>query len=114
MAPAVVFPARQTNSLAVMRSLGRRGIPVIGLDDVPLSAGFFSRFCTGMLCPNPRQDDGPFVEFLIGLGKTFATKAVLFLMDDLFVLTASRHRAALEPYYHFSYLDLDVMEDCID
>jgi len=111
---AVVFPARQTNSLGVIRSLGRRGIPVIGLDDHPMSVGFYSRFCKGMVCPNPRQDESQFVEYLVNLGERLKTRAVLFLMDDFFVFLATKYKEKLNKYFLFSFLDCDVLHDCLD
>ena len=114
MATAVVFPARQTNSLGIIRSLGRRGIPVIGLDDHPMSVGFYSRYCKGMVCPNPRKDEGQFIEYLVALGRRLRTKGVLFLGDDLYVFLATKYRERLEDYFFFSFLDFDVAHNCID
>ena len=64
MPPAIVFPARQTNSLGVIRSLGKKGIPVIGLDYQPMSVGFFSRYCKARLCPDPAIFEDRFIDSL--------------------------------------------------
>lgn len=39
--------------LGAMRSLGRAGVPVIGLDPDPGHAGFASRYGTSLRCPHP-------------------------------------------------------------
>jgi hypothetical protein len=46
--------------LGVIRSLGRRGIPVIGLDPSRGAIGFFSRYCKSIACPDPenKEEDG--------------------------------------------------------
>ncbi|MBW1706423.1 MAG: hypothetical protein JRJ86_14840 [Deltaproteobacteria bacterium] len=111
---AVVFPARQTNSLGVIRSLGKRGIPVIGLDNQPMSVGFYSRFCKGMLCPGPAQDAVHFIQYLVNLGKRLKTKGVLYLMDDYYVFLATKYREMLEKYFLFSFLDFEAIHNCMD
>lgn len=113
-APAIVFPARQTNSLGVIRSLGRKGIHVIGLDYLPMSVGFRSRYCTGKLCPDPGHGEGPFIDFLLSLGRSLATKGVLFLMDDFYVFLATKYREDLEKYFLFPYLESDTLHHCMD
>ncbi len=114
MNTAVVFPARQTNSLGVIRSLGQKGIPVIGLDCQPQSVGFYSRYCRGLLCPDPLTDDQGFLEALVALGKELELPGVLFLMDDHLVLLATKYRAVLEKYYRFPFLDFAVAVNCLD
>src|SRR6266568_131992 len=45
--------------LAVARSLGRAGVPVVGLDDEPGGLGQHSRHLTALLhCPSPTTDGG--------------------------------------------------------
>lgn len=113
-APAIVFPARQTNSLGVIRSLGRRGVQVIGLDCVPMSVGFRSRYCSGMQCPDPVRDEGSFIDFLVELGKSLGTRGVLFLMDDFYVFLTTKHRARIENHFLFPYLEPDTLHHCLD
>lgn len=112
--PAIVFPARQTNSLGVIRSLGKKGIPVIGLDYQPMSVGFFSRYCKARRCPDPAISEARFIDSLVTLGRELSTKGILFLMDDHYVFLATKYRNVLKDYFLFSYLDFELLEKCID
>jgi len=60
--------------LAVARSLGRRGVPVLGLDKERGGLGQHSRHLSGLgLVPGPEVDDGAALAgHLVELGPSFA------------------------------------------
>ena len=61
----LVTDAGRGSAIAVVRSLGRRGIAVIAADHLPRSAGFRSRFAAGrVVYPDPRRDPAGVVEVL--------------------------------------------------
>ena len=96
---AVVFNGHITG-LAVTRSLGRRGVPVIALDRDPKGYALASRYVTTAgLCPNVLTDEAGFIDYLIALGRSLRLPAVLFPCNDEWVLTVNRYRADLEPYF---------------
>ena len=100
--------------LGVIRSLGRRGIPVIGLDPNPRPIGFFSRYCNGFVCPDPEKEEEEYIEFLLSLGEQLNTKGVLIPTADLDVLAISKHRNKLERYYKLPMAKLEVIEKLVN
>ncbi|NLG75869.1 MAG: hypothetical protein GX535_06505, partial [Xanthomonadaceae bacterium] len=68
--------------LAVIRSLGARGVPVVGLCYGNSQSGASSRFLRDSIdVPDPSEDEQGFVDSLIALGRRF-DGAVLFATDD--------------------------------
>ncbi len=110
---AVVYPAFSLNCYGVIRGLGEKGIPVIALDENP-NPQFHSRYCKGLRCPDPKEAPEAFATFLAELGARFKTPPVLYMMEDLYVWLAHRYRDRLAPYYRFSFLSEETLEDCLD
>src|ERR1035438_9789518 len=86
MPAAVIFNSHITG-LAVARSLGRRGIPVIALDRDPAGYALVSKYVTAAtLCPNVLEDETGFINFLIAVGHALKQPGVLFPCNDEWVL----------------------------
>jgi D-aspartate ligase len=96
---AVIIPTDRPAALGIARSLGRRGIPVYGIDSDPQAIGMFSRYLTA--CPLPNSDDSEEnrLQYLIDLGKKLGEKAVLYPLRDDDVILCSRERDELQKYY---------------
>lgn len=99
--PAVVTPLDEHAGIDIARSLGRRGIPVYGIDPDPRAVGGKSKYCQLVVCPDPKEAEGDYVQFLIDWGKKLGNKAVLYPLTDDMVLLCSRERQRLQPYYEF-------------
>jgi predicted ATP-grasp superfamily ATP-dependent carboligase len=85
LAPAIVLDGNQRSALAVVRSLGSRGVPVHVADSVPRSLAASSRFCTSdRAYPNAAERPDEFVEWLEEAGRRHP-QAVLLPMTDLTV-----------------------------
>lgn len=113
-APAIVFNAHITG-LAIARSLGREGIPVIALDRDGRAAGLHSRYVkAGVLCPNPFTEEIEFISLLLEIGKHLPHKGVLFPCNDEWVLTVSRHRNELEAYFEFPFAEWNAVESLLN
>lgn len=110
---AVVYPAFSLNCYGVIRGLGERGVPVLALDENP-NPHFHSRYCTGLRCPDPKLEPEAFAAFLSDLGARFKTPPVLYMMEDLYVWLAHRYRAQIEPYFRFSFVSEETLENCLD
>ena len=111
---AVVFNSHITG-LAVARSLGRRGVPVIALDRDPAGYALASKYVTAAaLCPNVLEDEASFIDFLVTLGRELARPAVLFPCNDEWVLAVNRHRAVLENYFLVPFSGPEVVEPVLD
>ena len=110
-APAALVMNTHITGLAVARSLGRAGVPVLGLDKERGGAGQHSRHLTGLgLVPGPEVDDGAaLAAHLLALGPSFAERPVLFPTNDDWVLALARHRDRLEAHYRFPFARYEVV-----
>jgi len=111
-APAALVMNTHITGLAVTRSLGRAGVPVLGLDDERGGLGQHSRHLAGLgLVPGPDVADGQaLADHLAALGPSFATRPVLMPTNDDWVLALARHRKQLEPHYRYPFAALDVVQ----
>lgn len=110
---AVVFDCF-INGLGVIRSLGEKNIPVLGLDYNYMNIGRFSRYCESMIVPNPNKSQEKFINSLINIGKKFKTKAVLFPMNDEWLIAVSKNRDILEKYYLFPMPSWRIIQNCLN
>jgi D-aspartate ligase len=109
----VVFDCH-VNGLGLMRSLGEKGVPVLGLDCNPRNMGLFSKYCHGEICPDPFENERAFVDFLLETGKKLKSKGVLFPTNDVWLIAISKYQAELEKYYLFPMSGWDVIQNCVD
>jgi predicted ATP-grasp superfamily ATP-dependent carboligase len=111
---AVVFNCHITG-LAVARSLGRRGVPVIGLDRDEAGYGLQSRYTTvAGKCPYPLDDELGFIDLLLQIGASLKRKAVLFPCLDEWVFSVARHASELSEYYILPFSDIETVERILD
>ena len=111
--PAVIIPADRTATLGIARSLGRRGIPVYGIDADPHEIGMVSKYLRP--CPLPNGDDSEEnrLQYLVDLGKKLGDKAVLFPVRDDDVLLCSRARDELSKYYLYVMPEYATVQDLL-
>ena len=111
--PALVLCCSKAG-LAVIRSLGSRGIPVAGLcygRAQPAAASrHLRRACR---CPDPNEDERGFIEFLLALGAEWQG-AVVFPTDDASLVAVSRRKAELSRRYRVAAADWDVVRVLIE
>ncbi len=100
--------------LGAIRSLGRAGVPVIGLDPDPGHAGFASRYCTALQCPHPVQEPEALLAFLLDQGRMLSEPGILSPASDAFTLFISRYRDELRTYFRFNLPPSEVMEATVD
>jgi len=111
---AIVFNCHITG-LAVARSLGQRGVPVIGLDRDENGYGLHSRYTTvAGRCPYPLDDERAFVDLLMEIGAALKQKAVLFPCLDEWVFAVARHASELGEYFILPFSDIDTVERILD
>jgi D-aspartate ligase len=107
--PAVVTPLDEHMGLDIARSLGRRDIPVYGIDPDPGAVGGKSRYCQLVVCPDPKESEEDYLQFLVDWGKKLGSKAVLYLVSDDMALLCSRERQILQAYYEYVMPDHPTM-----
>ncbi len=110
--PAALVMNAHITGLAVARSLGRAGVPVLALDKERGGLGQSSRHVRGLgLVPGPEVDGGrALADHLAALGPAFAERPVLFPTNDDWVLALARHRDRLEEHYRFPYAPYHVVQ----
>jgi D-aspartate ligase len=109
--PAVVLDMN-IPGLAIARSLGRKKIPVIGVDYVSNTHKIYSRYWQPRLMPEKDYSEH-LVGFLLEIAKEFNEKAVLFPGHDNYVLFMSRYRAILEKKFRFLLPAADRLEQLV-
>ncbi len=100
------------NGLGITRSLGREGIPVVGVDFVRDAPGLFSRYCRPLLAPNPSVDPKGALDALMREGE--AGGGVLLPASDVYVLFVSRHRSQLSKHFHFVIPRENIVEGIVN
>lgn len=106
--PAIVL-GLGTNGLGVVRSLGRRNIPVVGVYARPEEAGRFSRYCRAERFPSLERDEKGYLERLLRLGEELG-KGALFPTSDEALQLVSHNRAVLAKSFRFTMPDEQTLD----
>lgn len=108
--PGVVVLGSDFKALGVVRSLGRRGIPSVVIDQVPRSA-WFSRYVSKRLkWPGPMEGE-EFLTFLLQIAKEYHLEHwVLFALQDEVVELVARNHAMLSQVYQLVPPPWDVVQ----
>ena len=109
---AVVVGLDTITGLQTARILAAHGVPVIGLTNDLGHYACRTRACVRCMEADLRSEQ--FVDVLVALGPTLDGRAALFPCTDLAVLTISRHRDRLSPWYSIALPDHDVTEMLMD
>jgi len=102
MARVIVPYGRGWNSLAIVRSLGKRGIEVYCGEEAPFAPCFFSKYCRGHFqYPSPSAEPQAFVEFMAEKVAELAPGGdepyvLMPVHKETFVL--AEHRERFEPH----------------
>jgi predicted ATP-grasp superfamily ATP-dependent carboligase len=92
--------------LGIIRSLGRKGIPVYLIDDTAASIGRFSRYCTRFFCVPRMKQEEPLLDFLLKLPTSQAIQGgVIFPTHDATVEILSKNKERLSGRYRISTAD---------
>ncbi|HLX12281.1 MAG TPA: hypothetical protein VKS81_05665 [Bacteroidota bacterium] len=99
--PVVILKMEHYGSLGIVRSLGRLGIPVYGVDRDRSAPGFKSRFCAGSFLWD--IDDAPAeqtIEYLLEIGNKLG-KSILVPTSDEMAILAGDFSELLKEYFIF-------------
>ncbi|MCC6536723.1 MAG: hypothetical protein IT162_04185 [Bryobacterales bacterium] len=96
--PAVILNMHYTG-LAMARSLGRRGIPVIGLSAQKSVYGAWTRYAEVRQTPDSRDEPEDLYTALLSLARELGPGAVLFPTRDHDVVFLDRYRRELTPHF---------------
>jgi predicted ATP-grasp superfamily ATP-dependent carboligase len=111
---AIVLGKYITVGLGAIRCLGRAKVPVLWLDSSSKHIGFHSKYCTGMVCPHPRDSPNKYIDCLLQIGSMLNKKGVLFPVRDVEVINILKHRNQLEKYFFIPMANWEVSEILIN
>jgi len=85
--------------IAIIRALGRRGVPVVAFYYSANEVGYLSRYVRERVrVPDPRKAENDFIEKLLDVSKRFEG-SLLIPTDDYTLATLSKHKPLLEGRY---------------
>jgi len=94
----LVTDASERAALAVIRSLGRRGVKVVAADSVGFNAGFLSKYCSkAFIYPSPLKDKTKFINSMLRFVKN-GDFELLIPITDLTMVPIVEHRDEFEGY----------------
>lgn len=103
--PVVVLRLEHHLSLDLVRSLGRMGIIIYGIDTSSWSPGLNSQYCKKKFIFNI-DDSSPeaTVQFLLDVGKKIGKRSLLYRTNDETSILLSEYADILDEYYSFHHL----------
>ena len=102
-------------ALAIARSLGRRGIPVVRVHPGTRELSLASRYCSALeQSPNVHESEEALLEFLLAIAKKYAGPRVLIPASDDTAFFVGRHREALLAAYRVPSPGRDIIETIMD
>lgn len=112
--PVAVVMNMFYTGLGIARSLGERGIRVIGLSAHRGVYGNFTRYAQVRSCPDSRENPERLFEFLMRLGHELEAPAVIFPTRDDDVLFLDRFRVDLSSRFSLSLPSTSALMACLD
>jgi len=107
---ALVLGIEHPRALAVVRSLGRRGIPVVGVERDPKSRGLRSRYLQQVVM----VEDGEAGTLAVLEGLAAAPADLVIPTNDHFLSLVSRHWARLARRFTLTVPPWDILERLMD
>jgi len=111
--PPAVVSYMSYSGLGIVRSLGRKGIPVYALDPNKKQIGMNSRFCKSLVCPSLEENEKEYLDFLVNLSKNFNQKPVLFLTGDNTVTFYAKYEHILDNYFLYTGPSGDIIQKVV-
>jgi predicted ATP-grasp superfamily ATP-dependent carboligase len=108
--PIALVLGSYITGLGVIRSLGRKGIPVICLDSDRKQVGFYSKYCNGIKSPNAVFKEEQYIDLLLEIGELMNYKGVLIPASDIEIFAILKNKSKLVKYYNFIMSDLPISE----
>jgi D-aspartate ligase len=100
--------------LGIARSLGERGVPVIGLTAHRDAPGNLSRYLKAHRCADSVAHPELLIDQMITLGRQIGRRSVVFPTRDADLVFLDRYRKQLEPLFHLVIPSREALELCLD
>jgi D-aspartate ligase len=100
--PAVILKVEHYGSLGIMRSLGRMGVPVYGIDRQKKPVAASSRYCTRHYAWNLESAEAlATVKFLHRVAEDIGERALLIPTSDEMAMLVAEHASSLSSHFIF-------------
>src|SRR4030042_6346456 len=111
----IVTSGVTANALGIIRSFGRRGIPVVYIDSDPGSIVRHSRYINKRLsCKKANDSDSVFIKLLKDFSEQKRHGMIIFPVGDEAVLALSKHRDELETFYHLPVPEHETVQKLVN
>lgn len=111
--PVVILNCK-IGGLAILRSLGRLGVPIYGIDDDPGSPVMRSRYFKKKLYKRfDENEQEDYLHFVVELGKTIGKKSLLIPTSDELAVFVAENSGELRNYFLFPDFDGQLAKDLI-
>jgi len=111
----LVVGGHSISNLAVVRSFGRRGIPVVYFDSERYSMVRYSRHVSQRLkCQSTRESETEFISELLDYGKQLNCRMMIVPTSDRDVLTFSKYKRELEQFYHLPVPTFETVQGLVN
>src|SRR5580698_5064935 len=114
MRPTALVMNMYYTGLGIARSLGERGIPVVGLSAQHGIYGNYTRYARIEFCPDSRREPAALLAWLIEFGRRTDSRSVIFPTRDDDVVFLDRFREELEAYFTLAVPRTSVLKACLD
>jgi predicted ATP-grasp superfamily ATP-dependent carboligase len=110
----LVTDAQMRQSLAIIRSLGKKGLKVIAGDSEIISTGFFSRYTyKRIVYPDPLQNEKGFVDFILNLVRKGNIEMIIPVRDKC-LIPLSKHKKEFEKFTRLPFPDFTTITKARD
>jgi len=100
--------------LAVIRALGKMGVPVYALNYSENEMGLYSKYVQGKVSvPDPRKNEADFISRLVELSDEFKG-SLLIPTDDYTVVVLSKNKELLQSHYVVAVEDWAIVQKLIE
>jgi D-aspartate ligase len=113
-APTAIVMNMFCTGLGIARSLGPRGVPVIGLSAHPSACGNYTRYAHVRHAPDSRSEPDRLLHFLLDLADGLDAPGVIFPTRDDDLLFLDRFRRELERWFHLVLPGPAALDVCLD
>ncbi|MFC2066159.1 ATP-grasp domain-containing protein [Chloroflexota bacterium] len=114
MPKVLVTDAQIRNSLAIIRSLGKRGLEVTGAEETRFATSFFSRYCRRrIIYPSPYKRPEEFANYLLDVIRRDKYE-VIFPVTDATVMPVARNKEKFSKYTLVPIPDYEVLMKAMD
>ncbi len=111
--PVAVVLGGSWSGLSFVRSLGRRGVPTLLLENDRF-LGTYTRYARTVLLPPPDESPEAWIDLLEAVAEASGRPGVLFATGDAHTLLLSRNRDALSAHFRFLVPSAETVERILD